>query len=77
MDILDKMRQIKEKVHYFLEIQQSEENSNFFKYSLSGDIMREDKHWNVGSSVFAAKIAYIIGLPRELRVVLQAITFLS
>lgn len=33
-----------------------------FKFSLSGDVIPEDKHWGLGQTTFVARILYIFGL---------------
>ena len=35
------------------------ENKGYFKYSLTGDLFEEKRHWGLGNSVFAAKILYM------------------
>jgi hypothetical protein len=33
----------------------------YYKYSLTGDIYKDDKNWGLGNAVFASKILYMIG----------------
>ena len=45
--------------------QQSENVKGYYKYSYSGDLYNESSHWNVGSSVYALKIYYTLGLEKN------------
>lgn len=46
----------------FLEHQGSVTKSGYYQYSYSGDMFDDARHWNVGSSVYATKIMYSIGV---------------
>ena len=77
MEIVNEINKIKENIPYFLEKQQGKENKDYFKYSFSGDLWGEDMHWNVGASVFAAKIAYTIGMEKSDEIVQHALNHIS
>lgn len=49
----------------FLSHQKSDKEKGFFSYSYSGDIYDEKTHWNVGSSVFALKLYYLLGFEKD------------
>ena len=40
----------------------SENNYNYIRYSLSGDIYKKDVFWGLGQNVFMVKILYMLGL---------------
>lgn len=73
MDIVNEMVRIKNNIPDFLEKMQGKNRDGYFKYSLSGDLWGEDKHWNVGSDVFVSKIAYTIGLDKDEELVKKAL----
>ena len=73
MDIINEVKKIKEKIPDFLEMQRGEKNRGYFKYSMTGDLFGENKHWNVGSSAYAIKLAYIVGIANEEEIVAAAI----
>lgn len=53
---------LKEKSLLFLASLKSTTREGYYKYSLTGDLYSEKTHWNVGSSVFALKIFYTLGI---------------
>ncbi len=46
--------------------QMGSKNYSYFKYSLTGDLYKDNDKWGLANSVFAAKIFYITGLLNEL-----------
>ena len=62
MEEINWLHNLKENVFRFMEQMESKKREGFYKYSFSGDFYSDDLKWNVGSSVFALKIYYIIGL---------------
>ena len=53
---------LRPQVSNFLESMQSHNIQGYYRYSYSGDIYDDSLHWNVGSSVFALKIYYTLGI---------------
>lgn len=66
---MDWIYSLKEKVPKFLENMKGVFVPGFFKYSLTGDIYKEEKRWGLGNTVFAVKIYYTLGvldnIPKE------------
>jgi hypothetical protein len=62
MKELDWLYNLRPQVSYFLETMQSQNIQGFYRYSYSGDIYDDSFKWNVGSSVFALKIYYTLGI---------------
>ncbi|SFO93778.1 hypothetical protein [Hydrogenimonas thermophila] len=56
---------LKDEVLDFLEHQKSKKVKGYYKYSYSGDLYDDSIHWNVGSSVFALKIYYTLGVSKN------------
>jgi hypothetical protein len=56
---------LKNEVLAFLEHQKSKSVKGYYKYSFSGDLYDENTHWNVGSSVFALRCYYSLGVERN------------
>lgn len=53
---------LKNEVLNFLEHQKSKNKKGYYSYSYSGDIYDEKQQWNVGSSVFALRCYYTVGI---------------
>lgn len=53
---------LKEDVLHFMEEMKGSRVDGYYRYSYSGDLYDEKSHWNVGSSVFAMKIYYTLGV---------------
>ena len=66
MDNINWLFELKTKVPQFLEKLKGRKVPGFFRYSLSGDLYSENVKWGLGSTVFAVKIYYILGLLDEL-----------
>jgi len=66
MTNIDWVFELKEKVPQFLEKLKGEKPPGFFKYSLSGDLCKENVKWGLGNTVFAVKIYYILGILQDL-----------
>lgn len=49
----------------FMQHQKSKTLDGYYKYSFSGDLYDESVKWNVGSSTFALKIYYVLGLEKN------------
>jgi hypothetical protein len=62
MKELDWLYNLRPQVSYFLETMQSQNIQGFYRYSYSGNIYNDSFQWNVGSSVFALKIYYTLGI---------------
>lgn len=56
---------LKDEVLEFLEHQKSKKVKGYYRYSYSGDLYDETKHWNIGSSVYALKIYYTLGIEKN------------
>ena len=56
---------LKNEVVGFLEHQKSKSVKGYYNYSYSGDLYDESKHWNIGSSVYALKIYYTLGIEKN------------
>lgn len=52
---------VKDSARQFLERLRGTSRPGFYRYSLSGDLHSEEKHWGLGNTVFAVKILYTIG----------------
>jgi len=65
MKEIDWLYTLKDEVLNFLEYQKSKKVKGYYKYSYSGDLYDESMHWNVGSSVFALKIYYTLGIEKN------------
>lgn len=61
MKELNWLYSLKSEVLDFLEHQKSKNSKGYYSYSYSGDT----KHWNIGSSVYALKIFYILGIEKN------------
>jgi hypothetical protein len=59
---LDWLYNLKPEVSGFLESMQSHKIQGYYRYSYSGDIYDDSFNWNPGSSVFALKIYYTLGI---------------
>lgn len=62
MSEIERLQSLKSDVLQFMDEMKSPKVSGYYKYSYSGDLYDETKHWNVGSSVFALKIYYTLGV---------------
>jgi len=62
MKELNWLYNLRPQVSGFLESMQSQKIQGFYRYSYSGDIYNDSFHWNAGSSVFALKIYYTLGI---------------
>jgi len=49
----------------FLTHQKSKTQKGYYQYSYSGDLYQESVKWNVGSSVFALKLYYLLGFEKD------------
>lgn len=49
----------------FLHEMSSPKKAGYYRHSYSGDLYDESKHWNVGSSAYALKIYYTLGLEKD------------
>jgi len=65
MNELDWLNTLKDEVSGFLEHQKSKIKQGYYAYSYSGDIYDETINWNVGSSVFALKLYYVLGFKKD------------
>ena len=52
---------LRDRVRGFLEKLRSNSRPEFYRYSLSGDLHGEERHWGLGNTVFAVKILYTLG----------------
>ena len=59
---------LRENVLYFMEQMESKKRVGFYKYSFSGDFYSDDLEWNLGSSVFALKIYYTLGVNDSIKI---------
>lgn len=66
---LDWLYDLKNEVKAFLEHQKSTIKKGYYGYSFSGDIYDESFHWNVGSSVFALKLYYVLGIEKNQEII--------
>ena len=55
------IKDLKKNVRIFLDIL-AEDDFNYIKYSLSGDIYERSTNWGLGQNVFMVKILYMLGL---------------
>lgn len=62
---LDWLYDLKNEVQTFLSHQKSSVKKGYYHYSYSGDIFDENINWNVGSSVFALKLYYLLGIEKN------------
>lgn len=62
---LDWLNDLKDEVLHFLNHQKSITKKGYYKYSYSGDIYDDRINWNVGSSVFALKLYYVLGIEKN------------
>jgi hypothetical protein len=65
MKEIDWLYTLKDEVLSFLEHQKSKKVKGYYKYSYSGDLYNDSIHWNIGSSVFALKIFYTLGIEKN------------
>jgi hypothetical protein len=56
------LHHLKENVLQFMNEMKSRTVDGYYRYSYRGDLYDESAHWNVGSSVFALKIYYTLGV---------------
>jgi hypothetical protein len=56
---------LKEQVLEFLDHQKSQNRAGYYQYSYSGDIYNDESKWNIGSSVYALKIYYTLGVKKN------------
>ncbi len=66
---IDWIFSLKDEVLSFLEYQKSATVPGYYKYSYNGDLYTEKRRWNVGSSVFALKILYILGIKKNKEII--------
>ncbi len=59
------LRSLREMVLKFLGHMRSDIQKGYYRYSYSGDLYSEEKHWNLGSSVFALKIYHTLNVPKN------------
>ena len=64
MKNIDWIEDLEQKVKYFLE-KISEDNYEYVKYSLSGDIYDKKFKWGLGQNVFLIKILFMLDLLKE------------
>ena len=62
---LNWLYELKDEVKDFLSHQKSSVKKGYYHYSYSGDIYDESIDWNVGSSVFALKLYYLLGMEKN------------
>ncbi len=62
---LDWLYDLKNEVQTFLSHQKSSVKKGYYHYSYSGNIFDENINWNVGSSVFALKLYYLLGIEKN------------
>lgn len=65
MNELNWLYSLKDEVLNFMEHQKSNDTKGYYKYSYTGDLYNESKHWNIGSSVYAMKIYYTLGVEKN------------
>lgn len=56
---------LREKVDGFMEHQKSRQVPGYYRFSYSGDLFDENRHWNIGSSVYALKIYYTLDRKKD------------
>jgi hypothetical protein len=64
-DELNWIYSLKEEVVDFLRHQASLNREGYYSYSYSGDLYSDNTHWNVGSSVFALRCYYSLGIEKN------------
>ncbi len=69
MKEIDWIYTLKNEVIDFLKHQRSSKTKGYYKYSYSGDLYDDSIHWNVGSSVFALKIYYTLGIQKNQEII--------
>ncbi len=62
MDDMKWIFSLKPGVLNFMDHLKSNAVEGYYKYSLSGDLLDENLHWNIGSSIFSLKIYYTLGI---------------
>jgi hypothetical protein len=62
MNEIERLYYLKNDVLQFMSEMKSKNVKGYYRYSYSGDLRDENIHWNVGSSVFALKIYYTLGV---------------
>lgn len=62
MEELAGLSEVKEKTNQFIMNMRGKSQPGFFRYSWSGDLATDTRHWGLGNTVFATKIFYTIGL---------------
>lgn len=62
MNGVEPLYYLKENVLQFISEMKSPSLDGYYRYSYSGDLYDENTHWNAGSSVFALKIYYTLGV---------------
>lgn len=62
---LDWLYDLKDEVKTFLSHQKNSIKKGYYHYSYCGDIYDESIHWNIGSSVFALKLYYLLGMEKN------------
>jgi hypothetical protein len=62
MNELNWIFNLRPQVSDFLKEMQSQNVSGYYRYTYSSDLYDDKIHWNVGSSVFALKIYYTLGI---------------
>lgn len=60
---------LKDEVLSFMEHQKSNKIKGYYKYSYDGDLYDDYKHWNIGSSVYAIKIYYTLGIEKNQEII--------
>lgn len=65
MNELNWLYSLKSEVLNFMEHQKSKKISGYYHYSYSGDLFDENAHCNIGSSVYALKIYYTLGVDKN------------
>ncbi|RXK00108.1 hypothetical protein CRU98_02850 [Arcobacter sp. CECT 8986] len=70
------LHNLKDEVKDFLSHQKSMIKEGYYHYSYSGDIYDEKVHWNIGSSVFALKLYYLLGIEKNQDIV-NAINYIK
>lgn len=65
MNELNWLFSLKDEILGFLEHQKSKNIKGYYSYSYSGDMYNDKKHWNIGSSVYALKIYYTLGIKKN------------
>ena len=62
MNEIKKLQYLKRNILQFMNVMKSRKNPGYYRYSYGGDLFDDRVHWNVGSSVFALKIYYTLGI---------------